>query len=119
MFIQTFLVTLFMLCIITQQNPAVTTGKASYYADKFIGKPTASGESYKATELTAAHRTLPFGTKLKVTNITNKKSVVVRVNDRGPQVKGRIIDVSRRAAEELDMIQQGIAMVTIEVLSED
>lgn len=101
------------------QNPSITTGKASYYADKFIGKPTASGEPYKATELTAAHCTLPFGTKIKVTNIKNKKSVVVRVNDRGPQIKGRIIDVSRKAAEELGIIQQGIATVTIEVLTEN
>ncbi len=92
------------------------TGQASYYADKFEGKPTASGELYAKDKLTAAHKTYPFGTILKVTNLANNKSVEVRVNDRGPWTKGRIIDLSRAAAEQLNMIQSGIATVKIEVL---
>jgi len=92
------------------------TGKASFYADKFEGRPTASGEKYKHSKLTAAHKTLPFGTKVKVTNKANQKSVVVVINDRGPYVDGRIIDLSKSAAEELDFINQGLAEVIIEVV---
>ncbi len=90
------------------------TGKASYYADKFEGRKTASGEIYKQSKLTAAHRSLPFGTRLKVTNIKNGKSVIVRVNDRGPFVKGRIIDLSKRAASEINLIKMGVAEVKVE-----
>lgn len=109
--ISTFLLTTF---VPTQEK--LSRGKASYYADKFEGRPTASGEPYRAKELTAAHRKLPFGTMVRVTNVSNNKSVIVRVNDRGPHIKGRIIDVSRSAAEELDFVRDGIAVVTIEVL---
>lgn len=77
---------------------------------------TASGEIYDANQLTAAHRSLPFGTKLKVTNLENRQSVVVRVNDRGPFVSGRIIDLSNRAAKELGIIQKGMARVQIEIV---
>lgn len=91
-------------------------GYASFYADSFVGKMTASGEIYDANQLTAAHRSLPFGTKLKVTNLDNQLSVVVRVNDRGPFVSGRIIDLSSRAAKELDIIKNGVARVKIEVI---
>jgi len=91
-------------------------GKASYYADKFEGKPTASGEKYKHSKLTAAHKTLPFGTIIKVTNINTDNSVEVRVNDRGPFVAGRVIDLSRSAAEKIDLIHVGIADVKIEVI---
>lgn len=91
-----------------------TTGSASYYANKFQGKKTASGEKYDQHKYTAAHRTLPFGTQLKVTNLKNGKSVVVTVNDRGPYSKDRLIDVSYVAAKALDMIQAGIARVEIE-----
>ncbi len=94
----------------------VSRGKASYYADKFEGRPTASGEPYRANEYTAAHRKLPFGTMVRVTNVSNNKSVVVRINDRGPHIKGRIIDVSRSAAEELDFIDAGVTVVTLEIL---
>lgn len=90
-------------------------GKASFYADKFVGKLTASGEKYKHSDMTAAHKSLPFGTKIKVTNLMNNKSVVVRVNDRGPYVKGRIIDVSKSAAKKLDFIDTGIVDVKIEI----
>jgi rare lipoprotein A len=92
------------------------TGKASFYADKFEGRPTASGEKYRHSKLTAAHKTLPFGTKVKVTNLANQKTVEVVVNDRGPYVDGRIIDLSKSAAEKLDFINQGLAEVSIEVV---
>jgi len=93
-----------------------TEGVASYYADKFVGRTTANGEKYKHGKLTAAHKTLPFGIKVKVTNLSNKKSVVVVINDRGPFVKGRIIDLSKSAAKKLDFINQGITKVRIKVL---
>lgn len=92
------------------------TGKASFYADKFEGSPTASGEKYRHSKKTAAHKTLPFGTKVRVTNLENNKTIEVVVNDRGPYVDGRIIDLSRSAAEELDYINKGLAEVRIEVI---
>ncbi len=90
------------------------TGTASYYNDKFEGKQTASGEIYKASKMTAAHKTLAFGTQVKVTNLSNDRSVVVTVNDRGPFVEGRIIDLSRAAATKLGYIEQGVAEVKVE-----
>ena len=92
------------------------TGLASYYNDKFDGKKTASGEIFSQKELTAAHRTLPFGTIVKVTRVSNQKQVVVRINDRGPFVDGRIIDLSYKAALELDLINVGVAEVIVEVI---
>jgi rare lipoprotein A len=92
------------------------TGKASFYADKFEGRPTASGEKYRHKNLTAAHKTLPFGTKVKVTNLANQQSVEVVINDRGPYVEGRIIDLSRSAAEKLGFVNLGLADVQIEVI---
>lgn len=92
------------------------TGYASFYADRFHGKKTASGESYNKNLFTAAHRSLPFGTMVKVTRVDNQKSVVVRVNDRGPFVKGRVIDLSRAAARQLGMLQPGTTMVKLEIL---
>jgi rare lipoprotein A len=89
------------------------TGKASYYAHKFHGRKTANGEIYHKDRLTAAHRSLPFGTRLKVTNLTNGREVVVRVNDRGPYVKGRIIDVSYAAAKKLGMTHKGVVRVRV------
>ena len=94
----------------------VQTGKASFYADKFEGNPTASGEKYKHSKLTAAHRSLPFGTRVRVTNLGNEKTVDVVVNDRGPFVDGRVIDLSKSAAEKLDFINAGLAEVRVEVL---
>ena len=94
----------------------VETGIASYYADDFHGKPTASGEIFDMHAMTAAHRTLPLGTVVKVKNRDNGKSVTVTINDRGPFVKGRIIDLSYGAARELNMIGTGTARVRIEVL---
>ena len=92
----------------------VQTGKASFYAKKFSGRKTASGERLHHDSLTCAHRTYPFGTLLKVTNPANGKNVIVRVTDRGPYVRGRIIDLSVRAAKEIGIIAQGIATVVVE-----
>lgn len=92
-------------------------GEATYYADSLAGRPTASGEKYDPSALTAAHRTLPFGTRVRVTREHGGRSVVVRINDRGPFGKSRrIIDLSRRAAEELDMIRAGVVPVQVDVL---
>ena len=90
-------------------------GKASYYSKRATGTRTSSGARLHHDSLTCAHRTHPFGTMLKVTNPQNGKSVVVKVIDRGPFGRGRIIDLSWRAAKELDMLAQGVAMVTVEV----
>lgn len=92
-------------------------GIASFYADKFEGRKTASGDKYKHSRLTAAHRTLPFGTILKVTNLDNQKSVQVKINDRGPFVEGRIIDLSKSAAKILDFVNKGLVKVKIEVVN--
>lgn len=91
-------------------------GFASYYSDEFIGKRTSSGEYYNPQEFTAAHRTLPFGTKIRVTNLENGKQAVVRVNDRGPFIDGRIIDLSKSAAKFLGFLEKGIVKVQIEVI---
>src|SRR4051812_9250909 len=92
-------------------------GIASYYADRYQGKPTASGEAYNKNAMTAAHRSYPFGTRVRVTNLQNDRSVVVRINDRGPFVSGRLIDVSLAAARELEMTRNGVARVQIESVS--
>lgn len=92
------------------------TGKASFYADKFQNRKTANGERYNAHQPTAAHRTLPFGTKVKVTNVNNGKSVVVRINDRGPFVRGRVIDLSRSAFANIGDLSAGLVKVRLEVL---
>ncbi len=92
----------------------VQQGKASFYAQKFHGRKTASGERLHKDSLTCAHRSYPFGTLLRVYNPANGKSVLVRVTDRGPFVRGRIIDLSWRAAKELGIISQGAAMVTVQ-----
>jgi rare lipoprotein A len=91
-------------------------GWASYYARKFDGRRTASGERYDRNALTAAHPNLPFGTMLRVTNLTNHRTVTVRINDRGPFAKGRIIDLSYAAAKRLRMLRAGLARVRITVL---
>ncbi len=91
------------------------TGTASYYAEAFHGKKTSSGEPFNMNGLTCAHRWLPYNTKLRVTNLANGKSVIVRVNDRGPFKHTRLIDLSKGAAKELDMIRAGTCRVAIEV----
>ncbi len=110
---------LFGLCfyfLLASAFGQVQTGNASYYADKFEGQPTASGEKYRHNKLTAAHKTLPFGTRVRVTNLSNNATVEVVINDRGPYVEDRIIDLSKAAAEKLGYIMQGIAEVKLEVI---
>lgn len=98
--------------------PAVSEefGKANYYADSLHGRKTSSGEKYDKNELTCAHKSLPFGSKVKVTRLDNKKSVTARVNDRGPFKEGFIIELSRRAAEVIDLDRDGSASVRVEVV---
>ncbi|MDX2266566.1 MAG: septal ring lytic transglycosylase RlpA family protein [Bryobacter sp.] len=92
------------------------TGIASWYGEPYHGRRAANGEVFNMHDLTAAHKTLPFNTWLRVRNLTNRREVTVRITDRGPFVKGRIIDLSRRAAEEIRMIGPGIVKVRIEVI---
>ncbi|MFZ0390695.1 MAG: septal ring lytic transglycosylase RlpA family protein [Calditrichia bacterium] len=92
------------------------SGVVSFYGGKFHGRKTANGETYNMNKLTAAHRTLPFGTLCRVTNIENEKQVVVRVNDRGPYVKNRVMDLSRAAAEKLGGLDDGLIRVRVEVI---
>jgi rare lipoprotein A len=91
-------------------------GMASWYGGKFHGRTTASGEPYDMHAMTAAHPSLPFGTKVRVTNLENGRSVVLRINDRGPFAKRRIIDVSRHAAEDLGFLGAGLAKVRVEAI---
>ncbi|WP_425642545.1 septal ring lytic transglycosylase RlpA family protein [Marinomonas gallaica] len=91
-------------------------GKASFYADKFQGRLTANGERFNQRAQTAAHKRLPFGAKVRVTNIANNKSTVVRINDRGPFVSGRVIDLSKSAFRHIGNTRQGVIDVKIEVL---
>ncbi|WP_342594173.1 septal ring lytic transglycosylase RlpA family protein [Salinicola lusitanus] len=93
-------------------------GEATFYASYFEGRLTASGEPYDSQAMTAAHKTLPFGTRVKVTALDSGESTVVRINDRGPFVDGRIIDLSRKAAEQLGMIQDGAADVQLQILEQ-
>lgn len=94
----------------------IAEGRASYYANQFQGRKTANGETFNMHSLTAAHPSLPFGTWVKVTNLRNGRDVVVRINDRGPFVKGRIIDLSIGAAKELGILKSGTARVKLEAL---
>jgi rare lipoprotein A len=93
-------------------------GVASYYAHRFHGRTTASGEVYDENALTAAHRDLPFGTRVRVTNLANGRQVLLRINDRGPFVAGRVIDVSFRAARDLDFIAAGLTRVRIQIVGD-
>jgi rare lipoprotein A len=99
----------------TQQEPVVQQrGEASYYSDKFQGQTTASGDRFSQHKLTAASPSLPLGSRVTVTNETNGRSVNVTVNDRGPYVDGRVIDLSKKAAEKLKMKEDGVVPVTVE-----
>ena len=91
-------------------------GYTSYYAHKFHGRPTASGEIFDMNGISAAHRELPLGTIIRVTHLGNGKSIIVKVNDRGPFIKGRILDLSLGAAKKLDMVNEGVAKVKIEIV---
>ena len=97
-------------------SPSQLEGVASYYADEFNGRTTANGEVYDMDGLTAAHRTLPFGTKVRVTNIDTGRSVVVRINDRGPFKDDRVIDLSLGAAKQLGLIALGTGRVVLQIL---
>ncbi|HEV7367868.1 septal ring lytic transglycosylase RlpA family protein [Arenibaculum sp.] len=97
-----------------EEEPHVETGTASWYGPGFEGRPTASGEPMRQNRLTAAHPSLPLDTTAKVTNLENGQSVEVKINDRGPFVEGRVIDLSRAAAERLDMTEDGTAPVRVE-----
>ena len=94
------------------------TGLASYYSHSHQGRRTASGEVFDVDAMTAAHRSLPFGTRVRVTNLSNGRQAVVRINDRGPFRKDRIIDVSRAAAKALGMLGRGVTRVRLEVVGE-
>ena len=98
------------------QIAQLISGRASWYGHKFHGRRTANGEIFDSNALTAAHPSLPFGTKVRVTNLRNGHSVIVRINDRGPFVKGRIIDVSAAAARVLNMVNSGTARVQLDIL---
>lgn len=100
----------------TQDDIPYEIGIASFYSSVFEGRSTASGEIYSGSELTAAHKTLPFGTIVKVRNLKNNRSVTVRINDRGPSKPDRVIDLSYRAAEILDMIRDGIVRVEVIII---
>jgi rare lipoprotein A len=99
------------------KSGALGSGHASYYSHEFAGKRTASGETFNPNALTAAHRTVAFGSKVRVTNLANGKDVVVRVNDRGPWTKGRIIDISYAAAKQIGMHRSGTATVRLDMIS--
>ena len=105
---------------VSRAKPLIQLGQASFYHDRLAGRRTASGEVLDQTAFTAASRTLPLGTYAKVTNIENGRSVTVKINDRGPFTGGRIIDLSKRAAEELDITtRRGVARVRIELVAAD
>lgn len=99
------------------QETGLGSGTASYYASKFHGRRTASGERFDNGAMTAAHRSLPFGSLVRVTNPANGRSVVVRINDRGPFTRGRMIDVSRAAAEQLGLVARGHATVELALVA--
>jgi len=99
-----------------QDSSKAETGIASFYSTKFHGRQTANGEIFDMHQLTAAHPRLAFGTRVKVTHSGNNRSVIVRINDRGPFVKGRVIDLSLAAAEELQMVKSGLALVKLEIV---
>ena len=106
--------TLSLVAGLAQTKRAAETGVCSYYAQRYNGRITAGGKKFSNNALTAAHRTYPMGTKLRLTNVSNGKTVDVVVNDRGPFVKGREISVTRRAAQQLGFIKQGFTTVRIE-----
>ncbi|QIW87782.1 septum-associated rare lipoprotein A [Agrobacterium phage OLIVR5] len=118
---QTLMKILFVIVVASLGTQTVAFGKdksavgiASYYGKIFEGRKTASGEKYSGNLLTAAHMRYPMGSKVKVTDLKTGKSVIVRINDRGPHIKGRIVDLSNRAARELGILQKGVAKVSVQ-----
>lgn len=97
------------------QRSDLLVGNGSWYGEKYHGRTTANGERYDMYAMTAAHKTLPFGTIVKVTNLKNNRSVIVRINDRGPFIKGRIIDLSYMAAKKLGYINDGVVKLKLQV----
>lgn len=109
-----FLTIFFLAFLFSSCGKYVTeTGVASYYGDQFVHRAMANGKKFSQHKLTAAHKTLPLGTKVKVINLTNHEKVKVRITDRGPFVKGRIIDLSKKAARRIDMMNDGIVQVEL------
>lgn len=111
-----FSILLLTVFLIPLHAEVYETGTASWYAGEFQGELTANGEIFDTNEISAAHKNLPFGTIVRVTNLENGLHVDVRINDRGPYVEGRIIDLSRAAAGKIDMVEQGIVTVSLEIL---
>ncbi len=107
------------VCLAAVAQDFTAVGNASFYASKFEGRKTSSGEIFRQSKLTCAHRTLPFGTMLKVTNLNNDSSIVVRVNDRGPYGKGRVIDLTLAGAKKLNFVNAGVTRVALEILAND
>jgi rare lipoprotein A len=101
------------------QDVLIGSGMASYYGNELAGNRTASGERFDPSGMTAAHRTLPFGSMVRVTNLSNGQSVVVRINDRGPFGRGRVIDVSQGAAKEIGLHRSGTARVSMALVDDD
>lgn len=114
-----FAVALFLLLDTVAQRVESTKGMASYYSSSLHGRRTSDGSKYHRDSLTCAHRTLPFGTLLKVRNTANNKEVIVRVTDRGPFARGRVVDLSFAAAKEISMISSGVARVEVEQVSSE
>ena len=112
--IQTWFIFLLLMSFTVSE---IQTGKATYYASKFEGRRTASGEIFRQDSLTAAHKTLPFGTKVKVVNTKNDSVVIVKINDRLPKSSSGLIDLTLKAAKQLNFVRQGITIVTIEKLN--
>ncbi|WP_276496118.1 septal ring lytic transglycosylase RlpA family protein [Pontibacter litorisediminis] len=112
-------VLIFLLSFFSAPESYTANGKASFYADRFQGHRTASGERYDKAQLTAAHASLPFDTKVQVTNLRNGKSVVVRINDRMASSRHRVIDLSKAAAKEIDMVRDGTVTVSLAVVPDE
>jgi rare lipoprotein A len=113
-----FLAALLCTPLLAKDDGHLGTGQASYYGREFMGSRTASGEKFNPNAMTAAHRTIAFGTRVRVTNLANGKDVVVRINDRGPWTKGRIIDISHAAAKQIGMVSSGTAKVRLNRVSD-
>lgn len=111
-----FIFMVFFSCYLYAQKENVQTGTASYYANKFEGRKTSSGQLFRQDSLTCAHKTLPFGTKLEVRNLSNDSVVVVTVNDRLPKSSSRMVDLTMRAARQLNFVKKGLTKVEIRVL---
>lgn len=111
-----FIWMIFFSCCLYAQKENIQTGTASFYANKFEGRKTSSGQLFRQDSLTCAHKTLPFGTKIEVRNLSNDSLVVVTVNDRLPKSSSRVVDLTMRAARQLNFVKKGLTKVEIRVL---